>query len=80
METWAKRLDDSLKQSGWSKAELARRSGVGYDSLNKYLSGKVSQPRGDSLPRLAETLGINALWLRDGAGPQHGTKPTPSNA
>ncbi|PPR71747.1 MAG: hypothetical protein CFH03_01883, partial [Alphaproteobacteria bacterium MarineAlpha3_Bin2] len=27
METWAKRLNDSLKQSGWSKAELARRSG-----------------------------------------------------
>ena len=80
METWAKRLNDSLKQSGWSNAELARRSGLGYDSLNKYLSGKVSQPRGDSLPRLAETLGINALWLRDGAGPQHGLKPTPSNA
>ena len=70
MTTWAKRLNDTLKKSGWSKAELARRSGVGYDSLNKYLSGKVSQPRGDSLPRLAQTLGVNVLWLREGVGPK----------
>ena len=67
MKSWSDRLQDTLRRSGWSKTELARRSGVNYDSLNKYLTGKVAQPRGDSLPRLARALGVDAAWLRDGA-------------
>ena len=58
MEPWVKQLNDALKKSGWSKAELARRSGVNYDSLNKVLSGKVEHPRGDTLPRLTRALGV----------------------
>ena len=57
MEPWVKQLNDGLKKSGWSKAELARRSGVNYDSLNKVLAGKVEPPRGDTLPRLTRALG-----------------------
>jgi len=68
MSTWEKRLNKSFLESGWSKAELARRSGIQYDSLNKYLAGKVDQPRGDSLPRLAKALGVSLPWLRDGTG------------
>ncbi len=75
MPLWVKRLNEVLQRSGWSKSELARRSGVNYDSLNKYLAGKVEQPRGDSLPRLAQSLGVSALWLREGVGPQ-GAKKT----
>ncbi len=59
MESWVNQLNDALKKSGWSKAELARRSGVNYDSLNKVLSGKVDQPRGDTLPRLTKALGVS---------------------
>ena len=70
MDKWTKRLKEALGQSGWTKAELARRSGVNYDSLNKYLAGKVEQPRGDSLPRLAKSLGVSGLWLREGEGPK----------
>ncbi len=70
MRPWAKRLNDVFRQSGWSKTEFARRSGVNYDSLNKYLTGKVEQPRGDSLPRLAKSLGVSGLWLREGIGPR----------
>jgi len=74
MRHWAKRLNDSLHQSGWSKAELARRSGISYDSLNKYLAARVDNPRGDSLPRLASALGLNIIWLRDGVGPKDSSK------
>ena len=70
MSDWTKRLKEALRQSGWTKTELARRSGVNYDSLNKYLAGKVEQPRGDSLPRLAKSLGVSGLWLREGVGPK----------
>ena len=66
MPPWVKRLNEALRKSGWSKAELARRSGVDYDSLNKYLAGKVEHPRGDSLPRLARALGVGNLKGRGG--------------
>ena len=70
MVQWAKRLKEALRQSGWTKTELARRSGVNYASLIKYLAGNVEQPRGDSLPRLAKSLGVTDLWLREGVGPK----------
>ena len=70
MKPWTDRLNDTLRQSGWSKTELARRSGVNYDSLNKYLDGKVAQPRGDIMHRLARALGVDTTWLRDGTGDQ----------
>ena len=68
MNPWTDRLNDTLRQSGWSKTELARRSGVNYDSLNKYLDGKVAQPRGDVMHRLARALDVDTTWLRDGTG------------
>ena len=74
MKPWTDRLNETLLQSGWSKTELARRSGVNYDSLNKYLAGKVAQPRGDIVHRLAHAFGVNAAWLRDGAGAKDRTK------
>jgi 7-cyano-7-deazaguanine reductase len=72
MSTWTNRLKEAFRDTGWSKAELARRSGIQYDSLNKYLSGKVARPRGDSLPRLAQCLSVNVLWLQDGTEPKKG--------
>ena len=72
MSDWKNRLNEAFQGTGWSKAELARRSDIPYDSLNKYLAGKVEHPRGDSLPRLAKSLGVNLLWLRDGNGPKKG--------
>ena len=75
MSDWKIRLNDAFRATGWSKAELARRSGIQYDSLNKYLAGKVEHPRGDSLPRLARSLGVNPVWLRDGTGSQKGAGP-----
>ena len=67
--SWKKHLNEAFSATGWSKAELARRSGIKYDSLSKYLDGKVEHPRGDSFLKLAKALGVNILWLRDGTGP-----------
>jgi 7-cyano-7-deazaguanine reductase len=76
MSDWEKRLNDAFRATGWSKAELGRRSGIQYDSLNKYLAGKVEHPRGDSFPRLAKSLGVSLSWLRDGIGPKKGGNGT----
>ncbi|MDJ0609936.1 MAG: helix-turn-helix domain-containing protein [Kiloniellales bacterium] len=70
MYSWSNRLNDVMKQRGWSQSELARRAQVSRENVKKYCQGLVSQPRGETLPRLAEALGVNALWLRDGHGPQ----------
>ncbi|UIK04882.1 helix-turn-helix domain-containing protein [Neorhizobium galegae] len=63
---WWKRLDQARKELGWNKAELARRSGVPYDNINKYLRGDIDQPRGDVMQKLADTVSKPLLWLRDG--------------
>lgn len=63
---WKQRLNEVFLETGWSKAELARRSGVSYDNVIKYTSGLVDQPRGDTLKRLADALGVDVLWLEKG--------------
>ena len=72
---WAKRLNDATARRGWTKAELARRAGIEYDALSKYMSGYVHQPRGDNIARLARALGLSPLWLRDGQGAQWAAVP-----
>lgn len=67
--TWNERLKEALDAKAWSMAELYRRSGVPYDSINKYLHGNIEQPRGDTIERLAKALDRDPLWLRDGIEP-----------
>jgi len=64
--SWVNRLNAKFNATGWSKAKLADKSGVPYDSVLKYLAGKVDQPRGDTLDRIAAALGTTALWLEHG--------------
>lgn len=63
---WHDRIRGELKRLGWTKAELARRSGVSYDSVNKYLRGDINQPRVGVLPKIADALGVSAHWLQFG--------------
>lgn len=66
MSSWNERLNDAWKRTGWSKTELHRRSGVPYDNILKYLQGKVDQPRGDMLDKLADALEVDRLYLKEG--------------
>ncbi len=66
MHPWAERLNQAFDKTGWTKRELARRSGVSYDNVNKYLGGKVENPRGDAIEQLANVLGVNGIWIRNG--------------
>lgn len=56
---------------------MARRSGVPYDNVNKYLAGKVDKPRGDTLTALAKALGVEPLWLEKGISPDSPTRMVP---
>lgn len=68
MTTWWERLEQKRAALGMSVAELARKSGVNYDSVNKYLRGDTDQPRGNNLDKLASAVGVSKIWLRDGVG------------
>lgn len=61
---WHERLSERFEATGWGKAELARRSGVDYNSVLKYLAGQVKQPRGDIMEKLAKALGTTEAALR----------------
>lgn len=63
---WWNRLEQRISELGWSKAELARRSGITYDSINKYMRGDIDNPRGNIMEKLAQTIDKPLLWLRDG--------------
>ena len=60
---WWQRLSARLSDLKWSKADLARRSGVAYDSVNKYMRGVVDKPRGDILEQLSKAVGRDTRWL-----------------
>lgn len=63
---WNERLKRIVEDQDISMAELHRRSGVPYDSINKYLRGDVDNPRGNALARLAEAVGTTETFLRTG--------------
>jgi len=64
--TWHDRVNDLLRQKGWTAAELIRRSGVHRDLIYKYLKKEIAQPRGDTLGRIADALGTTESYLRFG--------------
>jgi transcriptional regulator with XRE-family HTH domain len=63
---WWDRLEEAREEKGWSRKELSKRSGLPYTNINKYLDGKIAQPRGDVMEILAKTVEKSVLWLRDG--------------
>jgi len=72
---WHERLLDATQRRGWSHIELARRAEINEERVYKYFQGKVAQPRGNAIERLAAALGVNFFWLRDGVGPEFSTIP-----
>lgn len=64
--TWNERLLARMKVLGMNTAELARLSGLPYDSVNKYVRGDVENPRGKAMAKLAAAVGVTENWLRFG--------------
>lgn len=75
IQPWWKRVRDEIDRRGWSIVEFERRTGIDRGRLYKYVTGEVSQPRGDSFTRMAEALNVNEWWLRTGEGARSRTLP-----
>ena len=60
---WHQRLTLSLKRRGWTRAELAKRSGVPFRDLVRY---RGTPPKDAILDRIALALDVEPEWLRVG--------------
>lgn len=58
----ARRLQEALDRKGMTPAELAKKSGVSKSSISQYVNGSHA-PSNISSAKMAEVLGVNALWL-----------------
>jgi transcriptional regulator with XRE-family HTH domain len=52
------RVAAELAAKGWSKADLARHSGVGYHTIDKWLKGTTSSTSTENATKIARALGI----------------------
>jgi len=68
MSSWWKRIRDELDRKSWTIVEFERRTGIDRGRLYKYVTGEVSQPRGDAFVRMAKALEVEEWWLRSGEG------------
>lgn len=72
---WHERLQRAMDRAGMKVPEVARATGINQTNIYKYLDGKVEQPRGDTIERLAKAVKTTALWLRtgleDAGDPEH---------
>jgi transcriptional regulator with XRE-family HTH domain len=58
--------------------DLSRETGIPYANINKYLLGKIEQPRGDALEKIARATGRSVAWLREGIVTGDETSPNVS--
>lgn len=63
---WNERLEIRMRELGMTMAELQRKTGLPYDSINKWLRGEVDNPRGSAIATLAKAVGVSEGFLRFG--------------
>jgi transcriptional regulator with XRE-family HTH domain len=66
METLANRIDQTMKERGFSQDQLAEKSGVTQTTIHKLTTGKALESR--KLSNIADALGVNTDWLAKGKG------------
>ncbi len=60
-------LHDELEFQDIQIKELAAQTGIKKSTLDKYLSGKKSQPNVENAVKIAETLGVTVEYLVNGS-------------
>jgi transcriptional regulator with XRE-family HTH domain len=70
MAHWTIRFKERMDEIELSPLDLSAKSGVTEHSIKKYRDGKVDQPRGKTMARLANALGVRVEWLRFGTLPK----------
>ncbi len=58
-----RRIADARRARGWTRDELARRTGLSRTTLHHLENGETERPREETLARLADVLGLEAVEL-----------------
>lgn len=66
MQTFAERLREAREAKGLSQSELARLVDISAQAIQAIEAGRVQSSR--ATPKIAEALGVSAIWLSDGTG------------
>lgn len=64
--TRGERIIQRRQELSWTRTELSKRSGVGYDRLNKLEHDRTKEPRGNTIRAIAKTLGVPEHYLETG--------------
>ncbi len=64
MATLRENLDNEMKIRGWNAYDLSERSKVPQPTIQRFLKGGIGEPRGDTVRKLAQGLGITEQKLR----------------
>lgn len=59
-----------MDEKGCSQAELARATGQSRANISHWVNGRSSKPTAAKVTRVADYLGLNALWLSEERGPK----------
>ena len=59
---FARRLQDALRDKGWSQTDLATEVGLSKGMISLYMSSK-SMPESDRLAVIARALEVSPVWL-----------------
>lgn len=62
MDSFQSRLRQAISEANMSQAELARKSGLGRNSISEYLKGKYKASQ-TSLNAIANALNVDVNWL-----------------
>jgi|RhiMetdeSRZDD1v2_1073273.scaffolds.fasta_scaffold3049447_1 transcriptional regulator with XRE-family HTH domain len=63
MTTFGERVAQLRDERGWTQKELAERTGVQYETINRIENGKHTAPRVHVLVALARALGTTTDYL-----------------
>ena len=74
MNTLKERLKEARTEAGLSQAALAKRAGCGQTTIASVENGR--NQGSTILPRLAEILGVEPLWLAEGRGQKRRMYPS----
>jgi transcriptional regulator with XRE-family HTH domain len=72
---WWERLKRQMEDRRLTPEDVAKRAGLNVTSVYKYLTGKVAQPRGDAVKRLAHAVHMSEMALRYGGDAPNNVVP-----
>lgn len=70
--TFADRIDQLLKDLGWSQRRLAKEAGLTTAAISRYASGDRETPDVKAMDKIAKATGYSLEWLTFGRGSPRG--------